>query len=137
MLTSELTVHMLKMYCKEGTSVVLPSTTEFLPSFLPSFIHSFIHSFRMELWVGQCNGETLGDAYIGWKSVSGKKYLGPSPNKGVSNTLWRCFTHSLSQSFNPFSQRPRSSGNENVFHFSQGRRPCTNIENVTCVKHTV
>ena len=25
----------------------------------------------MELWVGQCNGETLGDAYIGWKSVSG------------------------------------------------------------------
>ena len=71
MLTSELTVHMLKMYCKEGTSVVLPSTTEFLPSFLPSFIHSFIHSFRMELWVGQCNGETLGDVYIGWKSVSG------------------------------------------------------------------
>ena len=67
MLTSELTVHMLKMYCKEGTSVVLSSTTEFLPSFLPSFIHSF----RMELWVGQCSGEALGDAYTGWKSVSG------------------------------------------------------------------
>ena len=26
MLTSELTVHMLKMYCKEGTSVALSST---------------------------------------------------------------------------------------------------------------
>lgn len=25
---------------------------------------------RMELWVGQCSGETLGDAYTGWKSVS-------------------------------------------------------------------
>ena len=35
MLTSKLTVHMLKMYCKEGTSVVLWSTT----------LHSFIHSF--------------------------------------------------------------------------------------------
>ena len=25
---------------------------------------------RVELWVGQCSGETLGDAYTGWKSVS-------------------------------------------------------------------
>ena len=25
---------------------------------------------RVELWVGRCSGETLGDAYTGWKSVS-------------------------------------------------------------------
>ena len=25
---------------------------------------------RVELWVGRCIGETLGDAYTGWKSVS-------------------------------------------------------------------
>ena len=37
-LTSELTVHMLKMYCKEGTSVVLSCTTP----------HSFIHSVAAE-----------------------------------------------------------------------------------------
>ena len=24
----------------------------------------------MELWVGQCSGETLGDAATGWKSAS-------------------------------------------------------------------
>ena len=39
MLTSKLTVHMLKMYRKEGTSVVLSSTA--LHSFIPSFIHPF------------------------------------------------------------------------------------------------
>ena len=50
---------------------------------------------RMELWVGECSGETLGDAYAGWKSVSrimieevSRPYLGPSPSpKGGSNTL--------------------------------------------------
>ena len=41
LLMSELTVHMLKMYCKEGTSVVLSSTT------LHSFIHSFIHNLKI------------------------------------------------------------------------------------------
>ena len=25
---------------------------------------------RVELWVGQCFGQTLGDAYTGWNSVS-------------------------------------------------------------------
>ena len=25
---------------------------------------------RVELWVGQCSGWTLGDAYTGWQSVS-------------------------------------------------------------------
>ena len=25
---------------------------------------------RVELWVGQCGGFTLGDAYTGWESVS-------------------------------------------------------------------
>ena len=25
---------------------------------------------RVELWVGQCGGQTLGDAHTGWKSVS-------------------------------------------------------------------
>ena len=25
---------------------------------------------RVELWVGKCSGETLGDAWTGWKSVS-------------------------------------------------------------------
>ena len=25
---------------------------------------------RVELWVGNCSGETLGDAYTGWNSVS-------------------------------------------------------------------
>ena len=25
---------------------------------------------RVELWVGQCRGQTLGDAYTGWNSVS-------------------------------------------------------------------
>ena len=25
---------------------------------------------RVELWVGQCSGQTLGDAYTGWNSVS-------------------------------------------------------------------
>ena len=25
---------------------------------------------RVELWVGQCSGRTLGDAYTGWNSVS-------------------------------------------------------------------
>ena len=25
---------------------------------------------RVELWVGQCGGSTLGDAYTGWSSVS-------------------------------------------------------------------
>ena len=25
---------------------------------------------RVELWVGQCSGYTLGDAYTGWNSVS-------------------------------------------------------------------
>ena len=25
---------------------------------------------RVELWVGQCRGYTLGDAYTGWNSVS-------------------------------------------------------------------
>ena len=25
---------------------------------------------RVELWVGQCSGKTLGDAYTGWNSVS-------------------------------------------------------------------
>ena len=25
---------------------------------------------RVGLWVGKCSGETLGDAYTGWKSVS-------------------------------------------------------------------
>ena len=83
---------------------------------------------RMELWVGQCSGEALGDAYTGWKSVSrimieevSRPYLGPSPSpKGVSNTLWRCFTHSRSQSFNPFGPRRRSSGNENVFSLFSG-----------------
>ena len=25
---------------------------------------------RVELWVGQCTGETLGDAHTGWNSVS-------------------------------------------------------------------
>ena len=41
---------------------------------------------RVELWVGQCSGYTLGDAYTGWNSVSRimmKKYLGPSPNQGT------------------------------------------------------
>ena len=27
-------------------------------------------AIRVELWVGQCSGYTLGDAYTGWKSVS-------------------------------------------------------------------
>ena len=25
---------------------------------------------RVELWVGKCHGETVGDAYTGWNSVS-------------------------------------------------------------------
>ena len=25
---------------------------------------------RVELWVGQCSGQTLGDAHTGWNSVS-------------------------------------------------------------------
>ena len=43
----------------------------------------------MELWVGQCSGEAPGDAATGWKSASRITTEGPSPNKGVSNTLWR------------------------------------------------
>ena len=27
-------------------------------------------AFRVELWVGKCSGNTLGDAYTGWNSVS-------------------------------------------------------------------
>ena len=27
-------------------------------------------SVRVEVWVGQCSGYSLGDAYTGWKSVS-------------------------------------------------------------------
>ena len=47
---------------------------------------------RVELWVGKCSGQTLGDACTGWNSVPRimlKKYLGPSRNKG-SLELWHC-----------------------------------------------
>ena len=40
---------------------------------------------RVELWVGQCSRETLGDAYTGWNSVSRimiEEVSFPSPNKG-------------------------------------------------------
>jgi len=40
---------------------------------------------RVELWVGQCNGYTLGDAYTGGlfsvSRLSSKKFLGPSHKK--------------------------------------------------------
>ena len=43
---------------------------------------------RMELWVGKCSGQTLGDAYTGWESVSRimiEEVSRPSPNKGSLN----------------------------------------------------
>ena len=47
----------------------------------------------MELWVGQCGGETVGDAETGWNSVSRimiEEVSRPHPNNG-SLELWRCF----------------------------------------------
>ena len=65
--------------CK-GPMTIEAAVYNFWPSGNPNLLHH--RSFegycenipqgavRVELWVGQCSGQTLGDAYTGWNSVS-------------------------------------------------------------------